>query len=260
MQQYVQGVRALGRRSQHQRRDSLRVDRIDPGAVLDQPAHRPCSARLGCVMQHRASERVAGILWQQRPERGQRVDVIAARGRNGHRQGHRGFGCKGTGIHLQWQLACLQQVRRIGVPGRRGLCEPGSCRRLRRRAIRALQVLPGQRPRVARLWLPRSRRDARARCASSPTPRPARYRVPSRYCARGSPASGSVASRPAASANCLRRSALLAGSSASGAANFDGAAATACTAPSAPSAPMSSVANAAAQAAQSHAVPYFVST
>ena len=89
----------------------------------------------------------------------------------------------------------------------------------------------------------------RARCASSPTPSPARYRVPNRYCARGSPASGSVASRPAASANCFRRSALLAGSSRSGAANFDGVAATACTAPNAPNEQTSRLANAAARAA-----------
>ena len=68
-------------------------------------------------MQHRATECVVGVLWQERPERGQRVDVIAARSRDCHRQGHCGLGCKDTRIHLQWQLACLQQARRLGVPG-----------------------------------------------------------------------------------------------------------------------------------------------
>ena len=129
LQQHFQGVRTLGRRGQHQGRDSLRVDRIDSGIVCNQPAHRSRSARLGRVMQYRTMECVVGVLWQERPERGQRVDITAARSRDCHRQGHCGLGCKDTRIHLQWQLACLQQARRLGVPGRSGLGEPGPRRR-----------------------------------------------------------------------------------------------------------------------------------
>jgi hypothetical protein len=50
---------------------------------------------------------------------------------------------------LHWQLACLQQVRRIDVPGRRGLCEPGSCRRLvDGRVVRCKRC-----QRIRRAWL-----------------------------------------------------------------------------------------------------------